>query len=105
VQHPNNCIYQITKKLKIMATGTPLIYKNAKSWVPTEILPLLKEAKKAYRIDAASMADGGMCLTSSFISYCEIDKMQQLMDESGQTYKGTAENYAASYNRLFEIDF
>ena len=88
-----------------MATGSTITYKNAKAWVPTEILPLLNEAKKAYRRDAAGMYDGGMFLTSSFISYCEIDKMQQLMDQSGQTYKGRAENYAASYNRLFEIDF
>lgn len=87
-----------------MATGTTVTYNGNKGWFPSEILPLLIEAKKIYRIDEAGMADGGMCLTSTFTSYCELDRMQDLMNASGQQYKGTAVQYAASYNRLFQID-
>ena len=87
-----------------MATGTTVTYNGSKGWFPTEILPLLIEAKKIYRIDAVGMAAGGMVLTSTFVSYCDTDHMQQLMDQSGQQYKGTAVQYARAYNRLFEID-
>ena len=87
-----------------MATGTTITYNGNKGWFPTEILPLLIDTKNIYRIDAAGMADGGEVLTSTFVSYCDVDRMQDLMDQSGQQYKGTAVQYAAAYNRLFEID-
>jgi hypothetical protein len=87
-----------------MATGTTVTFNGSKGWYPTEILPLLQQAKKTWRIDAEGMAEGGSCLTSSFTSYCDLQKMQDLMNESGQQYKGTAVQYAVSYNKLFEID-
>lgn len=88
-----------------MATGTTITVRGQKAFFPTEILPVLEQAKKLYRIDAAGMADGGMCLSSSFVSYCDLDLMQDLMRSSGQEYKGTAKQYAMIYNKLFEIDF
>ena len=88
-----------------MATGTTITYNGNKAFFPTEILPFLEAAKKTWRIDADGMADGGMCLTSSFVSYCELDQMTEAMRSSGQEYKRTASEYASLYNRLFEIDF
>jgi hypothetical protein len=87
-----------------MATGTVITVKGIKRFFPTEIIPFLESAKKTYRIDAAGMEDGGMCLTSSFVSYCDLDLMSEAMRSSGQEYKGTARQYAAIYNSLFEID-
>ena len=89
-----------------MATGTVITRKStgAKLWLPTEILPYLKSAHKDYTADASGMAEGGVCLTSTFVSYCPLDLMQQAMDQSGQTYKYSAAAYAGAYNRLFEID-
>lgn len=88
-----------------MAQGTTITTKSGKrGFFPTEILPFLQSAKSNYRADIAGMADGGMCLTSSFASYCELDKMQTAMVQSGQTYKFSAAHYASVYNQLFEID-
>ena len=88
-----------------MATGTTITNKaGQKAFFPTEIIPLLKQASSNYRADSAGMSDGGMCLTSSFVSYCELEQMEKAMTATGQTYKNTASGYAANYNRLFEID-
>jgi len=89
-----------------MATGTVITRQStgAKLWLPTEILPFLKAAHKDYAADSNGMADGGMVLTSSFVSYCPLDLMQKAMDMSGQEYKNSAAAYAGAYNRLFEID-
>jgi hypothetical protein len=87
-----------------MAQGTTLTYNGSKGWFPTEIIPMLKTAREAYCIDARGMADGGSCLTSTFVSYCDIEEMQSAMDETKQDYKGTAADYARRYNNLFEID-
>lgn len=87
-----------------MATGTTITVKENRGFFPTEILPFLEEAKKTYRIDAKGMADGGECLTSSFLDYCDLGKMQLEMNNSGQQYKVDAITYAKRYNQLFEID-
>ena len=90
-----------------MATGVTLTNKRTgqKAFFPAEIVPELQRASKLWRTDAAGMADGGMTLTSSFVSYCELGHMQSLMDNTGQAYRHTAAQYASIYNRLFEIDF
>jgi hypothetical protein len=88
-----------------MATGTTLTFKNNKCWIPTEILPLLKDARDDYKADSRGMDDGGLVLTSKFTSYCDLVEMQKLMDESGQTYQKDALFYTRSFNALFEIDF
>ena len=88
-----------------MATGITITNKHGQSaFFPSEILPLLKAASRDYRADATGMADGGICLTSTFVSYCNLKAMQMLMDTSGQIYKADAQTYAARYNRLFDID-
>lgn len=90
-----------------MAKGVTITNNNTgqKAFFPAEIVPELQKAAKLWRTDSAGMADGGMCLSSSFVSYCELGHMQALMDNTGQAYKHTAQQYAAIYNRLFEIDF
>lgn len=88
-----------------MATGTTITTKSGKrGFFPTEILPFLQAAKSNYIADSKGMADGGMCLSSSFISYCELDKMHEAMTKSGQVYKFSVAHYAAAYNQLFSID-
>jgi hypothetical protein len=86
-----------------MATGTTITNNSTgkKQWFPTEIIPFLQVAKKDYRADEAGMSEGGSCLTSSFTSYCQLDLMQQAMDQSGQVYKYSAAAYAGAYNALF----
>ena len=89
-----------------MSKGTTITRKDGtKGFFPSEIIPLLEQAKRTYRIDANGMCEGGMVLTSTFVSYCDIDKMRDLMRASGQEYNLDAAGYANRYNRLFEIDF
>ena len=89
-----------------MATGTTITRQSTgnKLWLPTEIIPFLQQAKADYKADEAGMIEGGQCLTSTYTSYCDITSMQSLMDATEQQYKGTAAQYAAAYNSLFEID-
>jgi hypothetical protein len=93
-------------KLRKMAQGTTITNTKTgeKGFFPTEIIPELKSAAHTWREDAAGLYEVGDFLSSTFTSYCEIEKMQALMDASGQTYKADASTYVARYNRLFNID-
>lgn len=90
-------------------TITTITKKNGQSMKMEKFsFEYLNDCRKIYNIDAHGMADGGMCLTSSFRSYVDFDKLR--------TFEGAtvvpegweidiAENRFRQFNNFFEVDF